>query len=252
MIVPDVAVRGGIASVTAGYRGSVLEQHHEIDYVESYCDGSKRKKLLKAISGYCCFIRQLLHNRPDIVHIHSSFGPSFYRKLPFIYLSRWIGIPVVNHIHGAEFDTFYEKASTRKRKLVQKVYGKCSRLIVLSKEWKEALAQIVPAQKIDIVENPLNLEIVELEAAQIARTLPDVDIAAINGNYAVDAGLKLSDALAVEAADSLAAQTYGNVLVVKEGNEDSEVTKALVEVLLSEEVKEYINATYEGAVVPVF
>lgn len=153
MIVPDVAVRGGIASVTAGYRGSVLEQHHEIDYVESYCDGSKWKKLLKAISGYCCFIRQLLHNRPDIVHIHSSFGPSFYRKLPFIYLSRWIGIPVVNHIHGAEFDTFYEKASTRKRKLVQKVYGKCSRLIVLSKEWKEALAQIVPAQKIDIVEN---------------------------------------------------------------------------------------------------
>ena len=79
-----------------------------------------------------------------------------------------------------------------------------------------------------------------------------MDIAAINGNYAVDAGLKLSDALAVEAADSLAAQTYGNVLVVKEGNEDSEVTKALVEVLLSEEVKEYINATYEGADVPVF
>ncbi|MGN0288214.1 MAG: MetQ/NlpA family ABC transporter substrate-binding protein [Lachnospiraceae bacterium] len=110
----------------------------------------------------------------------------------------------------------------------------------------------ISATKIDIVENPLNLEIVELEAAQIARTLPDVDIAAINGNYAVDAGLKLSDALAVEAADSLAAQTYGNVLVVKEGNEDSEVTKALIEVLLSEEVKEYINATYEGAVVPVF
>ena len=103
-----------------------------------------------------------------------------------------------------------------------------------------------------VQENPYNVEIVELEASQIPRTLPDVDIAAINGNYAVDAGLKLSDALAVEAADSLAAQTYGNVLVVKEGNEDSEVTKALVEVLLSEEVKEYINATYEGAVVPVF
>jgi len=110
----------------------------------------------------------------------------------------------------------------------------------------------ITATKIDIVENPLNLEIVELEAAQIARTLPDVDIAAINGNYAVGAGLKLSDALAVEAADSLAAQTYGNVLVVKEGNEETEVTKALVEALLSAEVKEYINNTYEGAVVPVF
>ncbi len=110
----------------------------------------------------------------------------------------------------------------------------------------------INATKIDIVENPLNLEIVELEAAQIARTIQDVDIAAINGNYAVDAGLSLSDALAVEAADSLAAQTYGNVLVVKEGNEESEATKALVEAILSDEVKEYIETTYEGAVVPVF
>ena len=110
----------------------------------------------------------------------------------------------------------------------------------------------INATKIDIVENPLNLEIVELEAAQIARTLQDVDIAAINGNYAVDAGLKLTDALAVEAADSLAAETYGNVLVVKEGNEKNEAIQALVNTLLSDEVREYINSTYEGAVVPVF
>ena len=110
----------------------------------------------------------------------------------------------------------------------------------------------INATKIDIVENPLNLEIVELEAAQIARTLQDVDIAAINGNYAVDAGLKLTDALAVEAADSLAAETYGNVLVVKEGNEKNEAIQALVNALLSDEVREYINSTYEGAVVPVF
>lgn len=153
MIVPNPAVKGGIASVVEGYRSSVLEQNHEINYVESYCDGSKWKKLLKAISGYCCFVKQILYNRPDVVHIHSSFGPSFYRKMPFIYLSQWAGIPIVNHIHGAEFGSFYEKASKRKKKLVQKVYGKCSRLIVLSKEWKEAVSQIVPADKIDVVEN---------------------------------------------------------------------------------------------------
>ena len=110
----------------------------------------------------------------------------------------------------------------------------------------------INATKIDIVENPLNLESVELEAAQIPRALQDVDIAAINGNYAVGAGLSLKDALAVEAADSLAAQTYGNVVVVKEGNEESEKTKALVEVILSEEVKTFINDNYDGAVVPVF
>lgn len=153
MIVPNPTVKGGIASVVGGYRGSALEQHHEINYVESYCDGNKWKKLFKAVSGYFCFMKQILHNRPDIVHIHSSFGPSFYRKMPFIYLSRWAGIPIVNHIHGAEFGSFYEEASTRKKKLVRKVYGKCSRLIVLSKEWKEAVSQIVPAKRIDVVEN---------------------------------------------------------------------------------------------------
>lgn len=153
MIVPNPAVKGGIASVVNGYRDSALEKRHEISYVESYCDGSKWQKLFKAISGYFSFIGQLIGKRPDVIHIHSSFGPSFYRKMPFIYLGRWAGIPVVNHIHGAEFDSFYEKASERKKKLVAKVYGKCTRLVVLSKEWEKAISQIVPAEKIDVVEN---------------------------------------------------------------------------------------------------
>lgn len=153
MIVPDSAVKGGIASVVNGYHGSVLEQNHEVNYVESYRDGTKLQKLLKALGGYVRFIRQLLHNRPDIVHIHSSFGPSFYRKMPFIYMSRWAGIPVVNHIHGAEFDSFYRDASGRKRRLVRRVYGKCSRLIVLSEEWKKVISRIVPAGRIDVIAN---------------------------------------------------------------------------------------------------
>ncbi|MBO5209431.1 MAG: glycosyltransferase family 4 protein [Lachnospiraceae bacterium] len=153
MIVPNPAVKGGIASVVNGYRGSDMEKQHQISYVESYCDGSKWQKLFKALSGYLAFIGQLLRNRPDLIHIHSSFGPSFYRKIPFIYLGRWAGIPVVNHIHGAEFDVFYEQASEKKKKRIAKVYGKCNRLVVLSAEWKEAISQIVPADKIDIVEN---------------------------------------------------------------------------------------------------
>lgn len=110
----------------------------------------------------------------------------------------------------------------------------------------------INATVIDIVENPLNLEIVELEAAQVARALQDVDVAALNGNYAVEAGYSVKDALAVEAADSLAAETYANVLVVKEGNEETDKTKALVEAILSDEVRDYINENYESAVVPVF
>ena len=108
------------------------------------------------------------------------------------------------------------------------------------------------ATVLDIEENPLNLEIKEIEAAQLVRSLPDVDIAAINGNYAAEGGLNVADAIAVEASDSLAADTYANVIVVKEGNENSEKTQALVGAVLSDDVKSYIEETYGNAVIPVF
>lgn len=109
------------------------------------------------------------------------------------------------------------------------------------------------ATKKDIVENKKNLEIKELEAAQIPRSLKDVDIAVVNGNYALEADLKVNkDALAVEDADSIGAKTYGNIVAVKKGNENSDATKALVKALKSDEVKDYIEKNYDGAVVPLF
>jgi D-methionine transport system substrate-binding protein len=108
------------------------------------------------------------------------------------------------------------------------------------------------ATVLDIEENPLNLEIEEIEAAQIARALSDVDIACINGNYAIQGGLSVSDALAVESADSLAASTYANILAVNAGHENDEKIQALVKALQSEEVRKFIQDNYDGAVVPVF
>ena len=108
------------------------------------------------------------------------------------------------------------------------------------------------ATRNDIEENPLNLDILEVEAAQIPLSLQDVDIAVINGNYAIDAGLKVSDALAVEASDSEAAVTYGNVVAVREGDEENEKTKALLDALKSDEVKSFIEDSYDGAVVVLF
>ncbi len=106
--------------------------------------------------------------------------------------------------------------------------------------------------KDDIAENPHNYEIVELEAKLLPTTLQDVDIAVINGNYAQSAGLEVSKALASESADSLAAKTYANILVVAEDNKDSEKTKALAAALTSDETRDYINTTFGGAVVAVF
>lgn len=105
----------------------------------------------------------------------------------------------------------------------------------------------------DITENPKNLKIIEIEAAQLVRSLNDVDIAVINGNYAIQGGLNvMTDALAMEEKDSAAASSYANVLVVRKGDENREDLKALAEALQSDKVKEFIEETYKGAVVPLF
>ena len=108
------------------------------------------------------------------------------------------------------------------------------------------------ATKDDIVENPHNYEIVEINAELLPASLPDLDIAVINGNYAIDAGLKVSEALAIEAADGAATEYYQNVNAVKEGNENSEKIQALLKALKSDAVKQFIQNTYNGAVVPLF
>ena len=107
------------------------------------------------------------------------------------------------------------------------------------------------ATKQDIVENPHNVDIYEVEAAQIPRSLDSVDFACMNGNYAIQANYKPSDALAAEDAASLAAQTYANIIAVEEKTKDAEWVKTLVEVLHSKEIQDFINEKYEGGVVPI-
>jgi YaeC family lipoprotein len=103
----------------------------------------------------------------------------------------------------------------------------------------------------DIVDNPYNITIQELEAAQVSRVKDEVAFVVLNGNYALEAGFSVAhDAVAYETSDSEAAKTYVNVLVVKEGNENNEGIQALVKVLKSDEIKQYIENTYDGAVVP--
>ena len=105
----------------------------------------------------------------------------------------------------------------------------------------------------DITSNPKNLKFKELEAAVVPTVIKDIDIAALNGNYAIQAGFDpTKDTLVTEKADGLAAKTYQNILVVKEGNENTAKTKELKKALKSDEVRDYINKNYKGAVVPVF
>ena len=107
------------------------------------------------------------------------------------------------------------------------------------------------ATVLDITDNPKNLKILEVEAAQIPRSLQDVDIAVINGNYAISAGLNAAtDALAKEESNSLAADTFANIITVRVGDEGRPELKKLVQVLQSSEIRKFIEDKYEGAVVP--
>lgn len=108
------------------------------------------------------------------------------------------------------------------------------------------------ATKLDIADNPYNVDIIELEAAQVPRVADETDFVVLNGNYALQAGFNVeTDALAKEEQDSEAAQTYANIIGVKAGNEETEKTKALIEVLKSDKVKQFIADTYQGAVVAI-
>ena len=106
------------------------------------------------------------------------------------------------------------------------------------------------ATKKDIVENPHNVDIIELEAAQVPRVVAETDFVVLNGNYALEAGFNVeTDALAKEEQDSEAATTYANILCVKKGNEETDKTKALIEVLKSDKIKKFIADTYKGAAI---
>ena len=127
-------------------------------------------------------------------------------------------------------------------------------LLVLQQEGLITLAEDagITATINDIVDNPKNLEFSEMEAAQLPHRLADLDMAVINGNYAIDAGLNMADALAIESAEGEAAQAYVNVLAVKEGRESDPAIQALAAALCSDEVKAFIEENYNGAVVAVF
>ena len=105
----------------------------------------------------------------------------------------------------------------------------------------------------DIADNPHTLQFQEMDAAMLPQTIEEVDFSIINSNYALDAGLNpTTDALASEDTQSDAAQAYANVIAVKEGNENNEAIKALVAALQSDEIREFIETTYNGSVVPMF
>lgn len=153
MVIPSFSAKGGITAVANGYRDSKLEKDYDVKYIETYCDAGKIEKLLVFAKALISFIIILLSWHPDIVHIHSSFGGSFYRKKIFIDLAHLMRISIVNHIHGSYYDEFFFSASTLKKRIIKRTYNKCSRFVALSENAKEQLSKIVSEEKITVIEN---------------------------------------------------------------------------------------------------
>ena len=203
--------------------------------------------------------------QPNLVVESGDFDANYFQHIPYLdNFNEEQGTHLVNAggIHYEPFGIFPGKTKTLKAlkngatvAVPNDTTNEARALLLLQDQGLIKLKDGagLTATKKDIVENKKDLAIKEIEAAQIPRSLKDVDIAVVNGNYALEAGLKVNkDALATEDADSVGAKTYGNIVAVKKGNEKLAATKALIKALKSDTVKKYINDKYDGAVVPLF
>lgn len=145
--------RGGIGTVVRGFIEDIHLDGYEYDHIVTHKDRCAGAKL--AIAG-TALAKCLVSMRPDcfdLVHVHSAFGASFTRSIPFIRLASQRGLPVINHIHADDWEAFYGAASAGKQRLIAETYGRCSKVIALSQEWADTLSAILPERKIAILEN---------------------------------------------------------------------------------------------------
>lgn len=145
--------KGGIGTVVKGFNESVRPQGYTFDHIVTHADCGKLKKVCLATGAYTKCLMNLRKANYELVHMHTAFGASFTRSVPFIKLASKRSIPIVNHIHSDDWTAFYECASLEKRKLVAEAYRSCDRVVALSDEWRDILATILPSSKIVVLEN---------------------------------------------------------------------------------------------------
>ena len=220
---------------------------------------------LMAEKGYTLEVKEFTdYVQPNIATENGDVDANYFQHTPYLKdfnQNEKTHLVSVGVIHYEPFGIYAGKVNNLETKSGLKIEvpndstNETIALLLLQQEGFITLKEGVTSEslitKLDIVETNGN-EIIELEAASIAATRPDNDLVVLNGNYALAAELSVKDALAIESADSDAANVYGNILVVHECNKDNKLVAALLECLQSNTIKEFINNTYEGSVVPKF
>ncbi len=201
---------------------------------------------------------------PNTGVIEGSLDANYFQHVPYLdqfNLENGSDLVSVGAVHYEPFGIYAGRVSDLKDlkdgavvAVPNNVTNEARALLLLAQEGIIKLKEDagINATVEDIIDNPLNIQFKELAPEQLVAALPDVDVAVINGNYAIEGGLHVSQAIAVEANDGLAAQTYGNIIATSPAKADDPAIKALVEVLQGPEVAQYIKDTYDGAVVPLF
>ena len=201
---------------------------------------------------------------PNTGVIEGSLDANYFQHVPYLdqfNLENGSDLVSVGAVHYEPFGIYAGKTTDLKDlpegaivAVPNNVTNEARALLLLDQEGIITLKDDagITATVEDIEDNPLNIQFKELAPEQLVAALPDVDVAVINGNYAIEGGLHVSQALAVEANDGLAAQTYGNIIATTPDKANDPAIIALVEVLQGPEIAAYINETYDGAVVPLF
>lgn len=154
LVGPDRCVKGGISTVIDGIISSDLLNNHIFEHLSTHRDDlTKFGKLIYGIRSYLHFFKKIIVFKPHVIHVHSSFGASFYRKSVVMLISWLLRIKQINHIHGAEFDNFYTEANIFKKKLVKLIYNIPDTTIVLSKVWVNKLDTICYRSKVYCLNN---------------------------------------------------------------------------------------------------
>jgi glycosyltransferase involved in cell wall biosynthesis len=159
--------KGGISTVVDVYRQGGLFDRWPIHYIGTMASGSNTKKLFVFLQALGEFMRLLITGRIALVHAHTASRASFWRKSVFMLLARLFGVPVILHLHGGEFEKFYDReCSSLRRRAIRHVLGRVNRVVVLSARWHSVMSRIAPQARVLTLVNPVHVPVVAFNALE--------------------------------------------------------------------------------------
>ena len=145
--------KGGIGTVVRGFVEDIHPEGYSFKHIVTHADRGPVAKVSIAGTAFIKCALSMRRGSYDLVHVHSAFGASFTRSIPFIRMASERGLPLVNHIHADDWGSFYDEATAEKKRRIAEVYSSCDRIIALSQEWADTLSAVVSEDKIVVLEN---------------------------------------------------------------------------------------------------